>query len=617
MQQKSNPMTARRTLILTLTALCATLWCAAGVISGTITCDGVGVSHVSVSDGYELARTDANGHYSFNSQKKNGYVFYSLPGGYEPAEATNGFMPQFWAMLDSHDVSVNEVHDFALRRVDNDKHIMLFGADSHLARRYGDRNAFRNGFVKSVTGEVERAGGTPVYSMILGDLTWDWYWTMNDYNLNNFMADLKTYKYPVPLWPVIGNHDNDPSIPYGPTVDFDAAGAWRNIVCPNYYSFNLGKVHYVVLDDIYYLNYPEPGYDYPAGVAGQRNFLAKLTEEQIAWLKKDLTYVNYNTPVVVCVHIPIWSLSSTFGVSSRLNNVTDLCNALANYRDVHVVSGHIHTNYCAHPAGYSNIMEHNIAAICATWWWTNWYTGKHVCPDGSPGGYSLWNVDGDRMRWTFRAIGTENPDRQMRIYDMNTVRNFYNTNGNMKAIMAAYPSRINYGNIGDNQVMVNVFAYDIGWQISICEGDELLSFQRYYTEDPFHTLTYDVPRFAAAGDYSTDFAASYSLHLFRAMAHTATQPITVRVIDSFGNIYLETITRPHNFIVNMDQNQHSLAVGDVNMDGEVNIADLNDVIGVILGDGNRGFPWILADCNGTNEVDIADVNTIIDIVLKN
>ena len=52
--------------------------------------------------------------------------------------------------------------------------------------------------------------------------------------------------------------------------------------------------------------------------------------------------------------------------------------------------------------------------------------------------------------------------------------------------------------------------------------------------------------------------------------------------------------------------------GDVNNDGEVNIADVNAVINIILnGSGNL----TAGDVNGDHEVNIADVNTIINIIL--
>ena len=58
--------------------------------------------------------------------------------------------------------------------------------------------------------------------------------------------------------------------------------------------------------------------------------------------------------------------------------------------------------------------------------------------------------------------------------------------------------------------------------------------------------------------------------------------------------------------------QQSTPYGDVNGDNEVNIADVNSIIGVIL-DGAAVTP--AADVNGDGEINIADVNAVIDIIL--
>ena len=52
--------------------------------------------------------------------------------------------------------------------------------------------------------------------------------------------------------------------------------------------------------------------------------------------------------------------------------------------------------------------------------------------------------------------------------------------------------------------------------------------------------------------------------------------------------------------------------GDVNGDGEVNIADVNYLIDIILNDGNTPA----ADVNHDGEVNVADVNNVIDIILN-
>ena len=59
---------------------------------------------------------------------------------------------------------------------------------------------------------------------------------------------------------------------------------------------------------------------------------------------------------------------------------------------------------------------------------------------------------------------------------------------------------------------------------------------------------------------------------------------------------------------------HEVITGDVNRDGEVNIADINTVIDIILSGEVASTP--LADVNRDGEINIADINAIIDIILN-
>ena len=56
-----------------------------------------------------------------------------------------------------------------------------------------------------------------------------------------------------------------------------------------------------------------------------------------------------------------------------------------------------------------------------------------------------------------------------------------------------------------------------------------------------------------------------------------------------------------------------IALGDVNLDGEINIADVNTIIGMIISDTHIEGD---ADVNGDGEVNIADVNAVIDLILS-
>ena len=63
---------------------------------------------------------------------------------------------------------------------------------------------------------------------------------------------------------------------------------------------------------------------------------------------------------------------------------------------------------------------------------------------------------------------------------------------------------------------------------------------------------------------------------------------------------------------NVDAGEQPGIKGDVNGDGEVNIADVNAIIEMIL----SGLNEPRGDVNGDLEVNIADVNAVIEIILK-
>ncbi|MCH4155608.1 MAG: calcineurin-like phosphoesterase family protein [Muribaculaceae bacterium] len=523
-------------------------------VTGQITCEGIGVPGVEVSDGYVVTTTDESGHYYMTSNKKNGYVFYSVPRGYEPA-AVNTFNPQFWAGLSS-DVAVKETHDFTLYHADNDNYKMIIATDLHLANRTSDLAQFKAGFIPSVQNFVSTNSGSKIYSMFLGDMSWDAYWYVNKFNLSNYMSTMAADKYPTLVYHVMGNHDNDGSVPAGTNCDFLASGPFRTIVCPNYYSYNIGKVHYIVLDDIIYINAATAGATYNDGIVGSRNYSGAFTAEQYEWLKKDLDMItDKSTPIVIGFHIPSWTLSTngSFSVNEYLSSSSSskLDKMVADFPNVTLLSGHTHYNYHAHPDAYPNVHENNVAGVCGSWWWTGKLTGRQICKDGSPTGYEVFDVNGKDLTWKYHSI-ENNGDAQFRAYDMNTVRDYYANNDSAKKLLSVYSARTNYANVASNLIYVNVFNYDTDWKVEIFEGETKLNVTRIVAEDPLHNICYDIPRVAGNGSYTADFASNNTCHMFKATAASATTPVTVKVTDSFGNVYTETLTRPKAYNIHMN-----------------------------------------------------------------
>ena len=95
------------------------------------------------------------------------------------------------------------------------------------------------------------------------------------------------------------------------------------------------------------------------------------------------------------------------------------------------------------------------------------------------------------------------------------------------------------------------------------------------------------------------------------------QPAKFRIYQRGGNQNVATYV--DNFTLFYTGEEGGPAVfpsGDVNGDQEVNIADVNVIIDIILGRTVPADVMSRADVNGDGEVNIADVNAIIDIILK-
>ena len=221
---------------------------------GTVECDGTPLAGIAVSDGYNVVLTDKKGQYSMFSEKHNGNIFITIPRGYEAMTDGSDVVPQFWANVSSDKGEV-ERHDFALKAVDNDRHVIAALADIHIANHHNDLSNFRDIFLPSLRAELEqyRKAGIPVYTLCLGDSSHEIYWYDYLYDIGSFRKTLADVNYPTPLFNTMGNHDNDGAVAQSPTVDFDATEKYRKAFGPTYYSFNIGKVHYVMLDNIRYI----------------------------------------------------------------------------------------------------------------------------------------------------------------------------------------------------------------------------------------------------------------------------------------------------------------------------------------------------------------------------
>ena len=533
-------------------------------IYGTVECDGKPLAGVAVSDGYEIAYTDKAGVYNLTSNKRNGYVFITLPSGYEAPTEGSDVVPQFWANLTA-DTATAERHDFCLKKVDNDRHVIVAVTDIHISNRFDDVNTFNNDFVAKLREEIKpyREQGIPVYTVSMGDNSFDLYWYDFLYDICDFRRTLSESNYPTPFFNAMGNHDNDGAVPNSPDVDFLAAAKYRKAFGPTYYSFNIGKVHYVVLDDIVYHNEKKAGAKVGKDIVGARNYTQALTREQLDWLAKDLAIVDKQTPVIFCVHSPIFRYNNYMDgeITIRLpeEQQGEFVGLIKDFKAVHVLSGHTHRNRCCH--GYrdtskpeiANVIEHTVVAVSGTRWHTTAFGGPHIGVTGDPSGCKIFTIDGDDIKWYFSAIEFDK-SKQFRCFDMNEVRRYYKENGEVRVFLDHFPKRTDFAKWEkDNVVVINVWDWAMDWKISVKENGVELPIKRKKIENPQYMVTYDVPKRLWTFDLAGKSGSKLSKHphMFHVTASSPTSTLEVTVTDSFGNVYTETMERPKPFHKNI------------------------------------------------------------------
>lgn len=512
-------------------------------VYGIVSSAGVGVENVVVSDGAEVTVTNEKGIYQLKSAKKWGYVFISVPSGYEVPSV--GVLPQFHRAL-KNSADVVERADFKLEKVDGqDSYKIFMLGDMHLANRTGDLGQFAQ-FTSDLTDYMTRHKGEKMYALTLGDMTWDLYWYSNSYYFPQYLNTVNSQIKNLQIFHTMGNHDND----FQTRSDYDAAVKYVDQICPTYYSFNIGKVHYVVMDDIDCSSYDG---------STSRNYVKSLSAEQLDWLAKDLSHVDKTTPVVVAMHAQVfYPTTSGFKIDHDPVNTQRLFDILDGYT-VRFVTGHTHKLFNVTPdapiVDGHNFREYNSGSVCASWWWSgNLTPGIHIGTDGTPGGYGIWDVTGTDFQCLYKSTGWPE-EYQFRSYDLNNVHFSMADVPLMPSdisasVKNAYMQYVNaYPQNNDNEVLINIWNWNSDWTLSVVdENRKTLPYTEVWAYDPLHIAALSVKRFNNAGLKSTpSFITDKFTHFFKVKADDADTDLVITVKDEFGNEWTENMQRPKAF----------------------------------------------------------------------
>ena len=513
---------------------------------GTVTNLGRPLAGVVVSDGVNCVQTDTNGIYQLHSAKRSGLVYISLPSGF--AVRGTGTIPGFFKQT-VKTASEPERIDFELfKDIDQTNHTMLVFGDIHL---FNEKSVSAFAEFRKEINVLTSSGVWPCsYAMTLGDMSWDYYWYATPFDLNDYLSQMNGIT-DLQVFSTVGNHDHDMMIDskteYETTgEDFRCQDSYRRLLGPTCYSFNIGGIHYMSIDDVITT-------DDGTGKDG-RGHLRALTETDREWIRQDLSFVSKETPVVVGMHIPLFN-SKGGDNSSKLGGWDTIASLFDGY-DVTFMSAHTHSLYNnLADIGGQKIVEWNTGAVCGDFWASYNKHGVNLCINGSPGGYRILTVSGKDMTSEYKATGFDG-HHFFRTYDRNTM-DFSPSlmcpkapEGSKQQKYWTARTKDYTGPSAENHVYIHVWDMKEGWKLTVTENGTPLIPEQVEAHDPLFLAA------NIAGQCNSD-RESWSIgttsdvcrQMYRVTASSPNSTLVVSVTDDSGNNHTETMTRPKMFSI--------------------------------------------------------------------
>lgn len=447
------------------------------LVEGKVLSGGEGVENVAVTDGINIVRTDKDGNYSILTFADTRFVYITVPSGYDVA-VKDSTIPQFYKEL-----SETENYDFELTKstTDPNHHVFFVHADAQISAEEDFEQ-----YASVVADNVELAKnytGIKQFAFDCGDMVGDQPWFFPGY--------IETIKpMNLPIYRMVGNHD----MTYGGRTYETSYTTFENYFGPEHYSYDCGEAHYIVLNDNFYSGY---------GI----NYIGYVPERTFHWLEQDLAGVSKDKLVFVLFHIPssmTTDIANTTARRSPMSNVRQFHAMFEGY-NTHFISGHMHSN--RNLEYNDSLYEHNVAAICGTWWRTE------ECQDGTPRGYAVFEVDGTDVKWYYKSSGYDR-NYQMRVYGIGESEE--------------HP----------NDIVANVWNYDSAWKVELLEnGEKTADMEMYRGYDPI-SKAHCSNREIVIYDW---ISPRPNGHMFHATPTIEGSKRQVRVTDRFGNVYISDV----------------------------------------------------------------------------
>lgn len=384
-------------------------------ITGTVTCNGKGVEGVVVTDGVNMTKTNAKGVYTLPTKVKDPhcqFVHISIPSGYEVERVGNA--PQFFKRVDPK--AKKQSFDFKLTKVDQSVYSVLAMADHHLTDVYAKRADHRG--TSKYKNEVvpfmrEYAAGCkhPVYMVALGDMTQTgsrpgWKGRKGGYSFSDYLKDTDV---DFPIFNAVGNHDHNHA-PKGSVFNdetvYQSRADFQREVGPDYYSFNIGREHYVVVDNTFVITKDSGPTTDPNATKG---YWYRLDTYQHNWLAQDIAALDKTKVdrIVIIAHCGL------FGYSGKKMQM-DLEQMLDNFKGYEVLAliGHHHSDHTIYKKDWNGKPLYQFYHPSAAG--TAWYSYDNC--EGTPAAIVDYTFQNGKFTRTYVPYG-DNKGLKYRVYD--------------------------------------------------------------------------------------------------------------------------------------------------------------------------------------------------------
>ncbi|MBO5874969.1 MAG: calcineurin-like phosphoesterase C-terminal domain-containing protein [Alistipes sp.] len=492
-------------------------------VRGVVKCAGKGVAGVVVTDGVNMTRTNEQGAYTMRtSSSVSKFVYISVPSGYEPS-LVHKFMPSFYRRI-TKATSADAVQqfDFTLKKVNQDKHILLVLADIHVRNRAMmqksdatthpmcnpvkelDSTTFRRTCIAHLRSYVKSLpAGVKVYGLNLGDVSNESHWGGNyKGDLNNFVTVCERGGMPMPMYTIIGNHEHDMAAT-NLTTDDDSAAELTYMMTfgPTYYSFDIGKVHYVMLDNVKYINNVAAGKD--------RDYERRITQDQIDWAAKDAAYMSKDVErVVFGWHCPSFRRAPGTAADEAATKAV-LNHYAAKGVPMTILSGHNHTAETVTVKGYANTVEYIHPSVSGAWWYFP------LCTDGAPSTFTRYDFDGGKLTFRRSVNFSYTGEQYYRVYNKGQKNS-----------------------AGKKILRLNVWDWHTDWKFEVWEDDERIQdavFTPAWMNDPLYVEVHGHTGNNITGSAHTFLNPAKTDHILEYLPKNEAATIKIRAVDEFNS----------------------------------------------------------------------------------